>query len=55
MIKLKSSKESRDFGRGIIIDIFEHFVGDLCPVHAYEKYLASCGGSKMEATHENAG
>ena len=49
MIKLKSSKESRDFSRGIIIEIFEHFGGDLCPVDAYEKYLVSCGGSKMEA------
>ena len=49
MIRLKSSKESRDFSRGIIIELFEHFGGELCPVDAYEKYLESCGGSRMEA------
>ena len=47
MIRLKSSKESRDFSRGIIIELFEHFGGDLCPVDAYEKYLESCGGSTI--------
>ena len=49
MIRLKSSKESRDFCRGVVLEIFEHHGANLCPVDAYEAYLASCGGSKLEA------
>ena len=48
-VRLKSSKESRDTFRGVVVEVFEHFGADLCPVVAWEKYRDFVGRSNPEA------
>ena len=42
-VRLKSSKESRAYARGVVIEVFEIENTKFCPVKAFEKYLRDCG------------
>ena len=48
-VRLKSSKESRDMFRGVVVEVFEHYGAELCPVAAWERYRDFVGRSNPDA------